>query len=181
MVLLCAVVTKGNLILNLSQNKALSSKHAPTTRRTTSQKPNEIRHNYATCVDHPLIKKSLPSHPQGVGATLSEGDGRWDPPHIPVQTVHSLKQPIDGHRRSASGSRASSGSVCVIRINDTRLTVRDERSQSIVHRYRSHHIRSVVMWRCSTHCELDRRPITVNPTPTSTPPVVCASGIATNA
>jgi hypothetical protein len=32
-----------------------------------------------TCVDYPLIKKSLPSHPQGVGATRWRVTGRKDP------------------------------------------------------------------------------------------------------
>ena len=33
------------------------------------QEPNKIRHNYANMYRLPLIKKSLPSHPQGVGDT----------------------------------------------------------------------------------------------------------------
>ena len=57
MVLLCAIVTKGNLILNASQNKGPSSKYAPTTQRTKSQKPNEIRHNYANMCRVPPYKK----------------------------------------------------------------------------------------------------------------------------
>ena len=59
-----------------------------------------------TCVDYPLIKKSLPSHPQGVGDTHSEGDrstgpqlkfGGW---YTPIASFSR------GHRPSACRSRA---------------------------------------------------------------------------
>jgi hypothetical protein len=100
------MVTKGNLLLNPSKTRD----HAANThRRLRNQLTiNPMKSGITTqeCVDYPLIKKSLPGHPQGVGDTYSEGDrstgpqlkfGGW---YTPIASFSR------GHRPSACRSGA---------------------------------------------------------------------------
>jgi hypothetical protein len=100
------MVTKGNLLLNPSKTR---DHPANTHRRLRNQLTiNPMKSGITTqeCVDYPLIKKSLPGHPQGVGDTYSEGDrstgpqlkfGGW---YTPIASFSR------GHRPSACRSRA---------------------------------------------------------------------------